>query len=171
MSSSSSSSGSGGWWSCPATQPADKTYCSQMGVNCAYGGTQCTCNWQGWSCNSCPANQPTSGSSCQNPQGKFQSVCTYGSTECVCNGGGFNAKWQCGQCPASTPTKGQQCSPYGLMCPYEGVTCNCWGSFQCYAACPAAQPAPGTKCQTPQWQQCKYGNKACICIQGQYYCN
>lgn len=105
--------------------------CDLLGENCDYGGTQCTCNVQGWHCNSCPVSAPLSGTSC--PGGFGGKTCDYGDTHCHC-GGGMNPQWSC-------------------------------------IVCPAQQPAPGSACNVPANQTCTYGAKACVCVQGQYFCN
>ncbi len=159
-----SSSSSGGGPTCPAMQP--KGNCSPVGLNCAYGSNQCTCEPGGWLCNGCPANAPMNGSTCNGQQ--MPSVCDYGAYHCAC----FQGSWHCATCPGMQPNNGSNCNTNGLNCPYNTQSCTCFNfHWQCSDYCPASQPMPGQMCNVSPFNPCTYNGKTCLCIQKQFFCN
>jgi hypothetical protein len=144
--------------------------CAAPGDVCDWGLTQCSCGFnQSWRCETCPADQPAVGSSCagEGPN------CSYGLTDCQCQGG----KWTCAGCPATQPTAQTVCTTAEQLCDYGGTFCRCTpvlpngDRWDCLGACPSEQPAPGAVCDASPGQMCAYGNVACLCDDGVYFCN
>jgi hypothetical protein len=109
----------------------NQTACALIGENCDYGAAQCTCNVNGWHCNTCPAAQPANGSVCGG-MGFGGKTCDYGDTHCHCNGG-FNSQWACIVCPAQQPAPGSSCNvPPNQACTYGANSCICvQGQYFC----------------------------------------
>lgn len=94
----------GGDWdcaTCPTAAPADNDDCTLNNQQCAYTGTECTCQGFGtdlqWNCdtpggpgNGCPATQPAPGSACAGSP--LDPPCDYGQgNSCICAG----QQWFC----------------------------------------------------------------------------
>lgn len=114
---------------CPTTVPAEQSACSIVGMACPQPnmrGRNCTCTQQGWDCGNqfCPPAEPAAGGTCDEGTGN----CTYGARMCECT----NEQWVCwdpkSDCPAAPPADRAMCSLEGVVCEYEGGSCNCRGS-------------------------------------------
>lgn len=117
---------------CPTDEPADQEACSESGLSCPYEGgtTHCEC-WDGdWSCDNCPATEPTDDTSCFG-QGVANSRCFFGTTQCYCFTG--DTDWHCSTCPATQPADASSCPDnFAANCAYGTTECECRnGSWEC----------------------------------------
>jgi len=135
---------------CPTASPKDGDACPNptpatgqsvtYPSDCSYdsGKTHCGCGPSltgpgpalSWSCETCPAAQPTPGDACGGT-GKLGPVsplqCAYADVTCGCNFGPSGTTWACGSCPASAPKTGDACAdlPQGMECDFGGAKCTC----------------------------------------------
>jgi hypothetical protein len=122
----SGSGGGGATGPCPASEPNGS--CTTPVTACEYPGpVQCECWDAMWSCNACPANEPTNDNNCTGTNSGGDR-CFYGLTHCRCTNMGT---WRCRDCPASEPADGSACMG-GIHCAYDGVGCACMnGMWSC----------------------------------------
>jgi hypothetical protein len=83
-----------------------------------------------WTCETCPATQPTPGDACGGSGMLFPTAplqCAYADVTCGCNFGPGGSTWACGSCPATAPKSGGACSdlPQGMACDFGGTKCTC----------------------------------------------
>jgi hypothetical protein len=116
---------------CPATQPAEQSACSVVGIDCEYaqpqgggqgGGNDCECTDTGWDCGGqfCPPAEPAAATTCEGGDG----VCTYDARVCDCDQSIW-ACWNKSDCPATTPVEASACTLQGMICEYAGGECEC----------------------------------------------
>ena len=118
---------------CPTTEPAAGSACTDPGATCAFGTDDCTCAGGKWSCGTCPATLPVNNSTCT----AADIYCGYSGTGCLCTpgGGGMGGDhWRCdAPCPTTEPAPGTACSTAANMaCTYGTSSCLCvQGQFFC----------------------------------------
>ena len=90
---------------CPGSPGAGTCSAGCENLSCDYGNTQCFCSGGGWLCSSggggppppppsCPATEPTPGSSCAGNGGPIE-TCSYGKNTCVCVPTNAGEQWSC----------------------------------------------------------------------------
>ena len=111
---------------CPTDEPVNNSECMTPGLSCNYGGdtTHCQC-WDGeWSCDNCPATEPTDGTSCFG-MGFANSRCFFGENHCFCWAN--DGEWHCSVCPDTEPADGSNCNNFAGNCAYGATECECRG--------------------------------------------
>ncbi|HET6338016.1 MAG TPA: hypothetical protein VFG30_32565 [Polyangiales bacterium] len=116
---------------CPATQPAEQSACSVVGIDCEFaqpqgggqgGSNDCECTDTGWDCGGqfCPPAEPAAATTCEGGDG----VCAYDARVCDCDQSIW-ACWNKSDCPATTPVEASACTLQGMICEYAGGDCEC----------------------------------------------